>query len=439
MNNKSPLPRKSDKQKPLVPSITINNQNSIQSKAGPLSGTLSTSDDDNIFDWSTPCTKKSDKRKNKQNSPTGTSPNPKQSNSTYSSKNRFSPLAQSNDVVQMETDTSSNIPQTKLPLPPPIFIKTDIIQFNLFCESIKQLTQPDGFLCKSSVNGLKLNTYTTDSYRKTVKFLKEKKVNFHTYQLKDEKSYRVVIRHLHHSTPVDAIKEELNSKGFTVRNIINVLHYQTKKPLPFFFVDLEPSPSNKDIFTIDTLYYTKIKIEEPRPRRNLIQCTRCQSYGHTQAYCNHQPRCVKCGDNHLSSECKKDKDSPANCALCTQPHPANYRGCQVHKDLQKFNRNSAPKSTLRDQNSKPNFVSTLSSSKDSSHQVVSSQINSNEKPSYAHTTSKRNTASNSDNHDSTVPQAPSLASFLEEFKSLITPLISLLTSLITKLFSHNDK
>ncbi|KAF0693432.1 Uncharacterized protein FWK35_00037355, partial [Aphis craccivora] len=332
MNNKSPLPKKSDKQKPLVPPITIINQNSILSKAGPPP--------------STACSKKTDKRKkNQNNSPTGTSPNLKHTNSTYTSINRFSPLAQSNDDIQMETDTSTNISQKKLPLPPPIFIKTNIVQFNIFCESIKQLTQPEGFLCKSSVNGLKLNTYTTDSYRKTVKFLKEKKVNFHTYQLKDEKSYRVVIRHLHHSTPVDTIKEELNSKGFTVRNIINVLHYQTKKPLPLFFVDLEPSPSNKDIFAIETLYYTKIKIEEPRPRRNLIQCTRCQSYGHTQAYCNHQPRCVKCGDNHLSSECKKDKDSPASCALCTQPHPANYRGCQVHKDLQKFNRNSAPKST----------------------------------------------------------------------------------------------
>ncbi|VVC35233.1 Pre-C2HC domain,Zinc finger, CCHC-type, partial [Cinara cedri] len=294
MNNKSPLSRKTDKQKPLVPPITIINQNSILSKDGSPSTTPTPSDDDNIFP-----------------------------------------------------------------------------------------------------------SYTTDSYRKTLKFLKEKKVNFHTNQLKGDKSYRVVIRHLHHSTPVDTIKEELNSKGFTVRNIINVLHYQTKKPLPIFFVDLEPSPSNKDIFTIDTLVYTKIKIEEPRSRRNLIQCTRCQSYGHTQAYCNHQPRCVKCGDNHLSSECKKVKDSPATCALCTQPHPANYRGCQVHKILQKYNRNSAPKSTLRDQNSKPNFFSTLSSSKDSPQQVVSSQINSSGKPSYAHTTSKRNTTLILDNHDST--------------------------------------
>ncbi|VVC32986.1 Pre-C2HC domain,Zinc finger, CCHC-type [Cinara cedri] len=253
-------------------------------------------------------------KKNNLNSPTGTSPNHKHSISTYTSKNRFSPLAQNNDEIQIETDTPINIPQTKLPLPPPIFIEAVIVQFNLFCEPIKQLTQPDGFLCKSSENGLKLNTYTTDSYRKTIKFLKEKKSTFTHINSKVINHIEVVLRHLHHSTPVDTIKEELNSKGFTVRNIINVLHYQTKKTLPLFFVDLEPSPSNKDIFTIDTLVYTKIKIEEPRPRRNLIQCTRCQSYGHSQAYCNHQPRCVKCGDNHLSSECKKDKDSPATCA-----------------------------------------------------------------------------------------------------------------------------
>jgi len=120
----------------------------------------------------------------------------------------------------------------------------------------------------------------------------------------------VVIKHLYHSTPVDTIKDELNSKGFTVRDVTNVLHYQTKKPRLLFFVDLEPSPTNKDIFAIDSLYYTKIKIEELRPRHDRIQCKRCQSYGHTQAYCNHQPRCVKCGDNHTSSECKKTRMPP---------------------------------------------------------------------------------------------------------------------------------
>jgi len=74
----------------------------------------------------------------------------------------------------MKTDASTNTLQKKLPLPPPIFIKTNIMQFNLFYESIS-FTQPDGFICKSSVNVLKLNTYTTDSYHKTLNFLKEKK------------------------------------------------------------------------------------------------------------------------------------------------------------------------------------------------------------------------------------------------------------------------
>jgi len=108
-------------------------------KAGPPSVTPTANVEDNIFDWSTPWSTKTDKRKNKQNSPTGISPKLKHSNSTYTFKNRFSPLAHDNldDDDDMETDTSTNLSQTKLPLPPPIFIKIDIVQFNLFCKSIK--------------------------------------------------------------------------------------------------------------------------------------------------------------------------------------------------------------------------------------------------------------------------------------------------------------
>jgi len=76
---------------------------------------------------------------------------------------------------------------------------------------------------------IKINTYTTDSYRQTVKFLKEKS-QLPTCQLKDEKLYRGVIRHLHHSTSVDTIKEELNSKGFIIRNITNILKCKLKLP-----------------------------------------------------------------------------------------------------------------------------------------------------------------------------------------------------------------
>lgn len=130
---------------------------------------------DNIFNSSTPLSKETDKRKTKQNSATGTFPKLKHSNSTCTSKNRFSPLAPSNYNDQMDNDTSANWSHTRLSLPPPIFIKTDLMWFNLFCESIKQLTQPDGFLFKSSVNGLKLNTYNNRFISQNYKIYEIKK------------------------------------------------------------------------------------------------------------------------------------------------------------------------------------------------------------------------------------------------------------------------
>jgi len=32
----------------------------------------------------------------------------------------------------------------------------------------------------------------------------------------------------------------------------------------------------------------------------------------------------------------KDRNEPAKCALCSGPHPANYKGCLVHKDFIKI-------------------------------------------------------------------------------------------------------
>jgi hypothetical protein len=60
------------------------------------------------------------------------------------------------------------------------------------------------------------------------------------------------------------MKKELTALGHMPRNVTNVLHRINKKPLSLFFVDLEPNINNKDVFKIDHLYYTKIKIEEPR-------------------------------------------------------------------------------------------------------------------------------------------------------------------------------
>jgi hypothetical protein len=196
MNNKAPLPKQRDKNNPLVPPIKIINQNILLNtdllRGNSNTSDINTGDDDKIFDWSTFCSNKTTKQK-RIYSPLGNSPKTKHTNTTFISKNKFTPLSPSNDDTMMETETqitastttdnTENTPHKSTSLPPLIFIKTDM-KYNLFCEFIKPLIQPEGFLCKSSVNGLKLNTYTIDAYRKVVKVLKEKKGNFHTYQIR---------------------------------------------------------------------------------------------------------------------------------------------------------------------------------------------------------------------------------------------------------------
>ncbi|KAL4136344.1 hypothetical protein QTP88_007892 [Uroleucon formosanum] len=268
-------------------------------------------------------------------------------------------------------------------LPPPIFIRL-VNDFKSFCTTIHSVTNGEAFTCKSSTNGLKLSTSTPTSYRNVIKFLKDSKADFHTYQPKQERAFRIVVRNLHHTTSISDIEQELLSHGHTVRNITNVLQHITKRPLPLFFIDLEQADNNKEVFKIEFLCYSKIKIEEPRVKRHIVQCLRCQDYGHTKSYCNHSPNCVRCGEQHLSETCQKPTNQPPKCVLCKGEHPANYRGCPKHKEIQssqlhrlKTSQHSGlPNQNLPVKKVSPNTVNTTSNSL-SHHKTSYAQLSIN--------------------------------------------------------------
>ena len=45
--------------------------------------------------------------------------------------------------------------------------------------------------------------------------------------------------------------------------------------------------------------------------------------------------CVKCAGQHETKNCsRKTRDSSVRCVNCGGDHPANHRGCLVHKQLQ---------------------------------------------------------------------------------------------------------
>ncbi len=270
--------------------------------------------------------------KNKYQALATTSTNSEEINTPVRSKDS-SNAGRNKNLPHKDNDNSQvHAKDRKHPAPPPIFLQ-NVTNFKLMAEQITKIIG-DTFLAKALANSsVKITVNTPDSYRKLVTELRTRSIAFFTYQLKTDKAFRVVIRNLHPSIDPTDIKAAVEELGHTVRNVFNIIKSKTSEPLPLFFVDLEPSENNKNIYEITTLLNSRIQVEAPRPRHEVVQCMRCQRYGHTRTYCSLPYVCVKCGGDHDSKSCEKPRDSPPTCGLCGEGHTANYRGCKIYQKL----------------------------------------------------------------------------------------------------------
>lgn len=240
--------------------------------------------------------------------------------------------------------------EDKIPLPPPIKV-SNIDNFNLFRAQIKGVAANRVQFKALSNNDINVTVNNEIDYRNIKKHLikiknnKEtannpfNKLEFHTYQLKTDRWYRVVIRGLPSTTNHDDIKTELEDYGHQVATVTPIVKKTTNtngekqiKAFPLFYVDLVQNENNKNIYEIKYLVDCKITIEPPKKNNSIPQCTNCQQLGHTKNFCSREARCVKCAGKHHTSLCRKQRNSVATCALCNEKgHPANYKGCAVYK------------------------------------------------------------------------------------------------------------
>lgn len=359
---------------------------------------------------------------------------PKTKKLSFSTRNRYEPLtiAEPIDTV-FDTDMVSEDPDiTVRAKPPPLIFMKGINDFPGFCTTLIELIGVDNFICKATTDRLKIQTANPESYRLLIHYLKEHNAKYHTYQLTEDKPTRIVIRNLHPTTPIELIKSELETRLFEVRQVTNVLHKTSKHPLPLFFVDLEPTDHSNQIYQLSSLLHTKIKVEEPYKPKLISQCQNCQDYGHTRAYCGYSARCVRCSAHHPSSECTKSPNTPAKCALCSGDHPANYRGCSVYKELQR-RKTPTTKSNFLHDTIKPN-VKPHNVKESHPHATLLEKNEFNPTKTYAQATASQ-------------PSQPSplsdltqlMSSFVGELKSLINPLIALLTQVITSLLNKKNE
>lgn len=243
--------------------------------------------------------------------------------------NRFSILDDEEEPEKSDTQLPEVVPK-----PPPIFI-TGVANIQPLRELLIQLAGNDFQLKVYSTDEVRVQPKTEQIYSIITKALAERDTQFHTYKLKSERSFDVVLRGVHPSTPVNEIKAEIEQLGHEVLNLSNMKHRTSKAPMPLFWINLKTNSNNKDIYRVNTILNTKITFEPPKKKREIPQCTRCQRYNHTKKFCHHPPRCVKCTGEHLTSNCaRKTKGEGVKCVLCGDEHPANYKGCTVYKELQ---------------------------------------------------------------------------------------------------------
>lgn len=237
----------------------------------------------------------------------------------------------------------------KIPPPPPIIVD-GIKNYQTFYDFLSGNQLSDSFVIKMmSGESVKINANDEDSYRAITKILGDNSYLWHSYENKQERPIRVMAKKIHHTYDPSRIVDDLKNKGFKITEAVNKLRWKNKEPLDMFMLTFEKDEDLNKIYNIKSILGCKVDIHPIRTTKLVPQCKRCQAYGHTQGYCSKQPRCVKCTGKHLTRDCQKPAEEKPKCVHCGAPHPANYRGCIVAKEIQTMRNKQTKKPTLTQQ------------------------------------------------------------------------------------------
>ncbi|XP_043863500.1 uncharacterized protein LOC122756858, partial [Drosophila mojavensis] len=143
---------------------------------------------------------------------------------------------QQQQPINKDTVTKQRIPAIFLPL------VTDVVPL---MDMLYKHPSVKGFSTKATGGagrGLRIHCHDLDTYNAVLSVLQQEKLQLHTHQPRQLKGYRVVLKHLHHSTPCDWLRVQLHALGFMTRFVRVMKHRFTSKPLNLFEIELQPQP-----------------------------------------------------------------------------------------------------------------------------------------------------------------------------------------------------
>ncbi|KAL7725642.1 hypothetical protein ACLKA6_005701 [Drosophila palustris] len=133
----------------------------------------------------------------------------------------------------------------------------------------------NGYTTKCTQNGaIRLHCSSMEIYQKISTELNNDNTELHTHQLRRERGYRIVIRHLHSTTDRQWIHDQLTAQGYTPRFIRVMQHRYTGRPMNIFEVELQPTTdgTNERILKLVRLGNQNVSVEKQRPKMDPVQC-----------------------------------------------------------------------------------------------------------------------------------------------------------------------
>ncbi|CAG9823552.1 unnamed protein product [Phaedon cochleariae] len=151
---------------------------------------------------------------------------------------------------------------------PPIILR-DKTKWTSLSKELPTL-QINYFKAVNTTEGIKVFCDSPDSFRALTRLLDNKKYPFHTYQLPDEKSLRVVLRNVSEHIEPDDISEELTERGFEVTSV-HRMKRRDGTAMPIVLVLLPKTEKNREIYDITRLVGLTIKVEPQRPKAQVLR------------------------------------------------------------------------------------------------------------------------------------------------------------------------
>lgn len=238
------------------------------------------------------------------------------------------------DTPSTSKPTTENPLNVKTTKPPPIVLHSKVENHTMFFKNMNKEIR-NGFHIKNCKNTTIVNVHDPEEYRKHLIFLEKQKIKFHTYTEKKNKTHAFILKGIDSEPEIEDIKNDLiTTYNIQVENVYKLKN--TKRGM--YLIITDNSVFLKQLKTkVPYVCYTKVSWERQQNRNPVLQCRRCQRWGHATSNCWADPVCTKCGLDHWTKECTiVDKDnnethSFIKCANCGGNHVAFSKECPHYK------------------------------------------------------------------------------------------------------------